>query len=262
MKNNPRFINLKIFIMNNFATLPHEIVDNSILKLEHVLVYLMCKKYMNSQTRLSFPSITTLVKECGMGRSKITRIINDLETTGFIQVHRAKIKGQSNNYYFPPEKEENFEMVSMSLINAKEFSPIEKGYFAALQKFYFIDKDTRTGKYCLTNNQIAELTGLSNASISRLEKNLIDKDVVARFKTNVKDQITGLYKNERLTDLDKSKQADVLLAEDLNSVKLMMAAMYKEMRSTMSKMNKRLEQIESNQKQLPTSFDFESKESD
>lgn len=243
--------------MNNFATLPHKIVDNSILKLEHVLVYLMCKKYMNSKTRLSFPSITTLVRECGMGRSKITRVINDLETTGFIQIQHAKIKGQSNQYYFPPEKEEKFEMVSMSLINAKEFSPIEKGYFAALQKFYFIDKDTRTGKYCLTNNQIAELTGLSNASISRLEKNLIDKDVLARFKTNVKDQITGLYKNERLTDLDKSKQADVLLAEDMNSVKLVMAAMFKEMRSQLSKINNRLDSLESNQKQLPKEFKFD-----
>jgi predicted transcriptional regulator len=248
--------------MNQFTTLPNNLIETENIKLQHVLVYLMCKKYMNHQSRMAWPSITTLMRECGIGRNRIVNALNDLEKAGFLHIQHANIKGQSNQYYFPPEKEDKFEMISMSLINAKEFSPTEKGYFAILQKFYFIDKDTRTGKYCLTNNQIAELTGLSNASISRLEKNLIDKDVVARFKTNVKDQITGLYKNERLTDLDKSKQADVLLAEDLNSVKLMMAAMYKEMRSTMSKMNKRLEQIEVNQKQLPTSFEFENKESD
>lgn len=243
--------------MNQFTTLPNNLIETDNIKLQHVLVYLMCKKYMNNQSRIAWPSITTLMNECGIGRNRIVTALNELESAGFIQIQHAKTKGQSNQYYFPPEKEEKFEMVSMSLINAKEFSPIEKGYFAALQKFYFIDKDTRTGKYCLTNNQIAELTGLSNASISRLEKNLIDKDVLARFKTNVKDQITGLYKNERLTDLDKSKQADVLLAEDMNSVKLVMAAMFKEMRSQLSKINNRLDSLESNQKQLPKEFKFD-----
>ena len=39
--------------MNQFTTLPNNLIETDNIKLQHVLVYLMCKKYMNNQSRIA-----------------------------------------------------------------------------------------------------------------------------------------------------------------------------------------------------------------
>ena len=244
--------------MNQFVTLPNSMAENSAIKLDHVLVYLMCKKHMNNKTRDAFPSITTLYKLCRMQRNKVMLCLETLEKEGYIKITRAERRGQSNHYYFPVEKEEDFQMVAFGLLNNPDLTTAEKGYFAILQQYYFIDKDTATGKYRLSTRQISEITGLTASTLSRMERQLVDKGMLNRFKTNVKDQIDGLYKDERLSQLEKTRQSETLLAEDLNATKYVMIGMFQEMMTQMSKMNSRIEQLEQNKRPEPrTEFGFD-----
>lgn len=215
--------------MNQFVTLPNSMADNSAIKLEHVLVYLMCKKFMNGETRDAFPSITTLSQHCKMRRTKIMQCLKTLEDEGYITITHAKKKGQSNHYFFPVTKEENFEMIAFGLINNDKLTYTEKGYFAILQQYYFIDKDTATGKYRLSTKRLTEITGLTPSTLSRMEKGLVDKGMLETFKTNVKDKIDGLYKDDRLSNLERTRQAETLLAEDLNATKTIMVGMFQQM---------------------------------
>lgn len=58
--------------------------------LEHIdpLIYAYIKKYMNKDTKESFPAIRTLIKESGVQKGVILDAINRLETAGYIEVIR------------------------------------------------------------------------------------------------------------------------------------------------------------------------------
>ena len=209
-----------------FTTLPNELIATDGIKLDHVIVYLMCKSHMNNETRKCYPSLTTLSKKCKIGRVQVISYLKDLEDAGYIKITHATKKGQSNYYEFPVDKEEKFEMISTALLNNPDLNAKEKTYLAILQKYLIINKDERTGKYRLSSREISEITKTPIWTINKLAKGLCDKGMLERFQTNVKDQVTQLYKNETLTHLDKTKQADILLAEDINSIKCMMVAMF------------------------------------
>lgn len=46
--------------------------------------------------------------------------------------------------------------------------------------------------------------------------------MMLKFKSNIKDKISGVYNNTRLTYLEKTEQADALLAEDLKTTQEVM----------------------------------------
>ena len=153
-------MNKKYIFMENksYTTLPNELINTEGLKLDHVIVYLMCKSHMNTKTRQCYPSIATLAKKCKIGRVQITTYLQDLEDTGYIKIRHAEKKGQANHYEFPTEKEEKFEMISTALLNNPNLTAKEKSYLAILQKYFIIDKDSRTGKYRLSTREISEIT--------------------------------------------------------------------------------------------------------
>ncbi len=65
-------------------------MDISTEGLEHIdpLIYAYIKKYMNKDTKESFPAIKTLVKESGLYKDVITASISRLEAAGYIEVIR------------------------------------------------------------------------------------------------------------------------------------------------------------------------------
>lgn len=77
-----------------------------------------------------------------------------------------------------------------------------------------------------------------------MSKTLCDKGMIQRFQTNVKDQITGLYKDETLTYLDKTQQADTLLAEDLNAIKYIIGAVFTQFNGKLDEITSRLNDLE------------------
>ena len=58
------------YMEKTFTTLPNELITTDGIKLDHVIVYLMCKSHMNYETRKCYPSLTTLSKKCKIGSVK------------------------------------------------------------------------------------------------------------------------------------------------------------------------------------------------
>lgn len=46
--------------------------------------------------------------------------------------------------------------------------------------------------------------------------------MMLKFKSNIKDKISGVYNDTRLTYIEKTEQADALLAEDLKTTQEVM----------------------------------------
>lgn len=237
-----------------FTTLPNQVVENKELGLDDVTVYLMCKLHMNGETREAFPSYDTLKRECEMARNKVITCIKNLANSGFIVI-RKKDGKKSNFYYFPPEKEEKFEMIALAFLQNPNLSAREKGYLAILQKYYKVDKDTRTGFVTLTRKEILEVTNVSTSMLTRLESGLTEKEIFQTLTSSTVDNISKVHKNHRLTDLEKSRQSETILAENADAMKKFMGYAFKEIVSAINQLNQRIDNMERQQriKQIPKS---------
>ena len=149
---------------NQFTTLPNDMCKNENIGLAEITVYLMCKKYMNSEDREAFPSYTTLGKDCSCSRDKVIQCIRNLEAAGYIKINRKAGK-KSNYYYFPREKEKEFQMIAYSLLTNTKLNAKEKSYLAILQQHYRVDKDAKTGEVSISTLDLCNLTKVSSTSL-------------------------------------------------------------------------------------------------
>lgn len=233
---------------NQFTTLPNNICKDTKIGISEVAVYLMCKRYMNQDSRESFPSYATLAQLCEMSKNKVIDCIHTLAEEGYIQI-RKKEGRKSNFYYFPVEVEKNFSMIAYEFLFNEKLSAKEKGYLAIIQQYFYINKDERTGSVTISNRELCQLTKVSDKTISRIDKDLMNKEMLAVFKSNIRDTVTGIYNNTKLSNLEKTKQANTLLAEDQEAIKNVMAEMFNKILTKMSEMEVRLNSIE--EKKLP-----------
>lgn len=230
-----------------FTTLPNKVVEDTKLGLDDVTVYLMCKLHMNGETREAFPSYDTLKRECEMARNKVITCIKNLANSGFITI-RKKDGKKSNFYYFPPEKEEKFEMIALAFLQNPNLSAREKGYLSILQKYYKVDKDTRTGFVTLTRKEILEVTNVSTSMLTRLESGLTEKEIFQTLTSSTIDSISKVHRNNRLTNLEKTKQAETILAENADAMKKFMGYAFKEIVSAINQLNDRIDKMERQQR--------------
>ena len=244
-----------------FTTLPNKVVENKELGLDDVTVYLMCKLHMNGETREAFPSYDTLKRECEMASNKVIKCIKNLANSGFITIKKKDGK-KSNFYYFPHEKEEKFEMIAKAFLENPNLTAREKGYLSILQKYYKIDKDTRTGFVTLTRKEILEVTNVSSSMLSRLESGLTEKEIFQTLTSSTVDSVSKVHRSNRLTDLEKTRQSETILAENADAMKKFMGYAFKEIVSAINQLNQRIDNMEKQQriKQIPKSWSFDIKE--
>lgn len=240
-----------------FTTLPNELAESCDLGVDEVIVYLMCKKNMNNQTRKSRRSMDTLAKECCLNKRTIKSCLDKLEEKQYIMILKSNIKNKCFEYYFPPEKEGKFEMIALSFLENDALSPKEKGLLSILQKDFTIDRTQRTGSVFLERKQILEQTGISSASLCRIEKELSDKQIMYRMQTSAVDEIAKVRRNARLTDIDKTKQAETILAENVDAMKVFMGAMFKEFMSQIKILNDKIDDVAKQARVLPNPKTYE-----
>lgn len=149
---------------NQFTTLPNDMCKNELLGIAEVTVYLMCKKYMNASTREAYPSYATLAKDCSCARNKVIQCIKNLEETGYVEI-RKKLNRKSNFYYFPKDKEKQFQKIAYKFLLNEKLTGKEKGYLAILQQHFRVDKDAKTGEVSISNIDIQQLTKVSPTSL-------------------------------------------------------------------------------------------------
>ena len=240
-----------------FTTLPKGLSKNEDINLVDILVYLMCKKHMNKDTRIAFPSQIKLAHECEIDKNTVVKSLKNLEKNGYIQIIPQGLR-KPNHYKFPIEKEKEFEMISFDLLTNKKLTAKNKAYLATIQQYFYIDKDSRTGQMCISDYEVAKDIKSSTKTVQRYDTELVDLDCMQIGRSNIKDQITGLLKRNKSVNLDVTGQAVVLLAENQNQIISALYHIAKQLsylNNQNNQINERLDRLEQNRVQ--NSFEFD-----
>lgn len=174
-------------------------------------VYACIKRHVNKDTKHCFPGIRCLIEESGLSRETIMQSIERLETAGYLQTVRSF--GKSTKYIFSEYKQ--FEIFSYEFLDKQDLSPREKAYLIATQQFMFKHPETGEGTMTYSNNELADLIGISYHTLLKYEKTLKNKRILTYLPTKVKDPDTGLYKEERVFDFTEFANA---IAFEFNKV--------------------------------------------
>lgn len=239
-----------------FTTLPNGLSKNENIKLVDILVYLMCKKHMNKDTRIAFPSQIRLSKECEIDKNTVVKALKNLEKNGYIQIISQGLR-KPNHYKFPIEKEKEFELISFDLLMNEKLTAKNKAYLATIQQYFYIDKDNRTGQMCISDYEIAKDIKSSTKTIQRYDAELINLNCMQVGKSSIRDQITGLLKKNKSVNLDVTGQAVVLLAENQDQIISALYHVAKQLNylnKQNDRINERLDRLEQNR--LQNSFEF------
>lgn len=198
--------------------LPNNMTTHEELSPKDLMVYVTLKRHMNKNTKESFPSLECISKECDYSIPPIRKSIKILEEKGYITIRK---EGRKNIYGFNPHK--NFEPFSYDFLDKKEVMTNEKAYIIAAQQFMIKDAEG-LGKVSYSNEELGKLLNISAKTISRLDKDLVDKGFLTIIKTNKKDPITGVKINEKIFHLDELGQAIIWTLqkhdEDIEDLKI------------------------------------------
>lgn len=188
--------------------LPNNMTKDEEVKPKDLLVYVCIKKYMNKNTKEAFPSLKTLSDLSGISIPTIRKSIEILKKYNYISIRKD---GRKNIYKFNSYK--NFEPFSYDFLEKKELDSSEKAIIVASQQKMFKDVEGY-GKITMSDSELADFLNVSNKTLSRVNKSLVDKGYLSLIKTNVKDSITGLYINEKLYHLNDLEQAIVFTLQN------------------------------------------------
>lgn len=239
-----------------FTTLPDDITKTPDISVDDVVVYLMIKKHMNGTSRCAFRSLRDLKDECELSVPSIQKCINNLADKGYIQ-KISQGQRKATKYKFPVEKEGDFEMIALNFLTNPDLSAREKGLLAILQKHFKIDAAAGMGRVFLSRPEILTETNLSQSMLTRIEKGLSQKEIYKTLTSCAKDEITRIRKDQRITDIEKTKQAETLLAENVDAMKMFMGQMFKEFLFQFEQMNNRLDKLEKSTSGIPKKYPFE-----
>jgi DNA-binding GntR family transcriptional regulator len=188
--------------------LPNNMTKDEEVKPKDLLIYVCIKKFMNKNTKEAFPSLKTLSELSGISVPTIRKSIDILKKYNYISIRK---EGRKNVYRFNSYK--NFEPFSYDFLEKKELDSSEKAIIVASQQKMF--KDVKGyGKITMSDSELADYLNISNKTLSRVNKSLVDKGYLSLIKTNTKDSITGLYINEKLYHLNDLEQAIVFTLQN------------------------------------------------
>jgi DNA-binding MarR family transcriptional regulator len=108
--------------------------------------------------------------------------------------------------------EKSFEPFSYDFLNNENLTKEEKLQILCTQQYMY--KDNGVGKISLTDNELAERTGLNRHTIAKTNNSLIQKGLASQVTLKTKDPETGLMGKETIYYLDELGQAIVFKLKD------------------------------------------------
>ena len=161
------------------------------------LVYLAIKKYMNKDTKIAHPSLSTLKNDTGASIITIRKCIDSLVKKDYITVIQ---EGRRLKYIF--SEYNGFEPFSYDFLDRKDLTFTEKSYLAASQQYMFTDVEG-IGKMSYTNKELSDKINMSESNISKCNRSLVNKEYLQILKSSE----TGGIKDLKVFQLDKLGQA-------------------------------------------------------
>ena len=161
------------------------------------LVYLAIKKYMNKDTKIAYPSLSTLKNDTGASVITIRKCIDSLVKKDYITVIQ---EGRRLKYIF--SEYNGFEPFSYDFLDSKDLTFTEKSYLIASQQYMFKDIE-KFGKISMTDEELSKILNLSRPVITKCNRSLVNKEYLQILKSSE----TGGIKDLKVFQLDKLGQA-------------------------------------------------------
>lgn len=163
--------------MEQFTQLPAG--EKNVLTPIEKLIYLYLRKYMNEETKMSFPSQERLARESGLSRPTIAKAINGLIDLNYIE--KLPVNGKVTHYRF--KKLLKFEPFSYKFLDNKDIKPLDKAYIVAAQEFMFKDEEGK-GKITYSNRKLGELINMPCQTISKCNQSLAKQKALSLSTNN------------------------------------------------------------------------------
>lgn len=167
-------------------------------------IYASIKRFMNNETKIAFPSMTTLVNITGVSKPTLSKSVERLHAAKYITIIREF--GKSNKYLFNDYKK--FECFSYDFLDMPELSYTEKAYLVVAQPYMFKDSENETGTIHFDQETFADILGLSVPTIRKVERHLKELHILDLKPTSQKELMkvghnkyipsTGLSINDRV----------------------------------------------------------------
>lgn len=215
--NKIQFINIILIIQLLYNTsimkgkkhvqLPNGLIKTDSIVPKDLLVYLAIKRFEDWETHTAYPSLKEIAKVCGCTEKTVSESIKRLVATDYLEVEKYK-KGKK--YFF--KKYKGFEAFALEFLDRDDLSFTEKQYLAAQQQFLILENNL--GKTTYSSYEMSNKINMSPSTIQRCDRSLIAKEYLTIIPTKVKDEETGLLKNEKIFNLEKFGQAVVFVLKN------------------------------------------------
>lgn len=193
--------------MIRHVQLPNDMTSTKLITPQDLLIYVSIKRDMNGKTRTCFPSLATISKRAGCSINTVRKSIQILKDLDYISVTKS---GKRNIYYFNTAK--NFEPFSYEFLDKEDLTFKEKAYLLATQQFMI--KENNEGKVSYTNSTLSSKINMSESSISRCNKSLVNKQYLTILDTKSKDLESGTLTSEKMFHLTKFEQQVVFVLKN------------------------------------------------
>lgn len=188
--------------MEQYVIVPRKDEGEKLQKYE-ILIYVCIRRYMNKDTMLAFPSMTTIAKDSGCSKPTILKTIKEIVRKGYLQVTPR----QNKSTVFKFNNERTFEPFSYKFLDNENLTKSEKLQILCTQQYMFkMDGD---GKISYSDRELSKLTGLDARTINKNNLTLMEKDYMTQVELRNRDPETGELKTEKIYHLDKFGQAVV-----------------------------------------------------
>lgn len=187
--------------------LPNGLIKTESIVPKDLLVYLAIKRFEDWDTHTAYPSLKEIAKVCGCTEKTASESIKRLIATDYLDVEKHQ---RGKKYTF--KKYKNFEAFALEFLDREDLSFTEKQYLAAQQQFLI--KTDHLGKTTYSSYEMSEKINMSPSTIQRCDRSLIAKEYLTIVPTKTKDEETGLFKNEKIFNLEKFGQAVVFVLQN------------------------------------------------
>ena len=172
------------------------------------LIYLSIRRFMNSKSKIAYPSLAKISEVSGACISTVRSSIARLEEKDYFKVVK---KGKAQEYHFNELKA--FEPFSYDFLDNSDLTFTEKSYIAATQQYMYKDVEG-IGKVSYTNKELAEKINMTESTISRTNNSLIRKNYLTIVKNEARDIESGCKTDTKIFNLNKLGQAIIWVLQN------------------------------------------------
>lgn len=169
---------------NEKITPQHVVVDNDSFKKNlsqnELLVYVMLKTCMDKDTLIAYPKQSTLQELTGLSIPTIKKCLENLEKKNEIKILRNE---KLHRYKFN-EHSDTYEMYSYEFLKEIDLKKDLKAFLIAMQPIMYKNDIPGVGKVTLPTTEIAHITGLSEDTILRKNRELMRLGICEEIPCN------------------------------------------------------------------------------